>query len=206
LGNFLMLGQESDRRDNVLRIAFKEWAVICRALALGRQAIILRKGGIAEDGGEFRPEHNRFWLYPTYLHQQRSGLRPDAAAMLDEVEKARPPDGAVQLSHFAEVAGIYHVHSLAGALALTGLHLWSLETVTARFAYWAPGVYVLPVRIYQAPAIHELAELPAYAGCRTWVELERELATEGATPVLSEEAFREVLRTLDERLRPTAWV
>ena len=42
----------------MLPIAFKEWAVICEALALGRQALILRKGGIAETGGAFRPEHS----------------------------------------------------------------------------------------------------------------------------------------------------
>ena len=38
----------------MLKDAFKEWAVICRALAEGRQALILRKGGIAEAGGDFR--------------------------------------------------------------------------------------------------------------------------------------------------------
>ena len=66
--------------DAMLKYAFKEWADICRALALGRQAIILRKGGIAERGGSFQAEHTRFWLYPTYVHQQRSGIRPEASA------------------------------------------------------------------------------------------------------------------------------
>ncbi len=55
-----------------LRHAFKEWAVICRALAEGRQAVVLRKGGVAEKTGEFQIEHTRFWLFPTYVHQQRS--------------------------------------------------------------------------------------------------------------------------------------
>ena len=32
----------------MIRHAFKEWAVICKVLAEGRQALILRKGGIAE--------------------------------------------------------------------------------------------------------------------------------------------------------------
>jgi hypothetical protein len=190
----------------MVRHAFKEWAVICRALAQGRQAIILRKGGIAEDAGEFRPEHTRFWLYPTYAHQQAAALRPEAAPLLEEAEKERPPAGTVRLTHFAEVPGVYHVHALPGALALTGMHLWSQETVTARFDYRSPGLFVLPVRVYRAAQMQEVPELPAYAGCRTWVELERELPTDGAVPVLSDEAFREVLRSLDERLRPTAWV
>ena len=77
----------------MLRIAFKEWAAVCRALAVGRQAIILRKGGIAETGGQFEPEHTRFWLYPTYVHQQQGGLKPDAAELVHAAEADRPPAG-----------------------------------------------------------------------------------------------------------------
>ena len=33
-----------------MKIAFKEWGAICRALGLGEQIVILRKGGIAESG------------------------------------------------------------------------------------------------------------------------------------------------------------
>ena len=66
----------------MLQHAFKEWAVICKALAEGRQAIILRKGGIAEEGETFRLEHKQFWLFPTYLHQQETGIKPEAHALL----------------------------------------------------------------------------------------------------------------------------
>src|SRR4051794_18592616 len=107
-----------------LRHAFKEWAVICQALAQGRQAIILRKGGIAEPGAAFEPEHRRFWLYPTWLHQKAEALVPEGCLLLDEVEKQRPPTGIVRLSHFAQVEGIYHLHDVVGALKLAGLHLW----------------------------------------------------------------------------------
>ncbi|HEX4591747.1 MAG TPA: DUF1802 family protein, partial [Gemmataceae bacterium] len=62
----------------MLRIAFKEWAVICQALAEGRQALILRKGGIAETGGQFAPEHSRFWLYSTFAHEKPEGIKPEA--------------------------------------------------------------------------------------------------------------------------------
>ena len=41
----------------MLKYAFKEWAVVCRALTEGKQALILRKGGIAETGGRFQLEH-----------------------------------------------------------------------------------------------------------------------------------------------------
>src|SRR5262245_35016022 len=113
----------------MLRIAFKEWATVCRALALGRQAIILRKGGIAESGGTFVPEHNRFWLYPTFVHQQQTGLKPDAADLIHAAESERPPAGVLRLSHFADVKAIYHVQQLFGVLLLEDFHSWSEATV-----------------------------------------------------------------------------
>jgi hypothetical protein len=190
----------------VLQHAFKEWAVVCRALGEGRQALILRKGGIEEAGGDFRPEHTRFWLFPTFTHQQPAAIVPEAAPLLAQAEAERPPAGVVRLTHFAEVVGIYHLHNLAAALAVDGMHVWSEETVRARFAYRWPGLYLLAVRVSRAAEAVELPDTPGYAGCRTWVELQRELPTEGATPVLSDEAFREVLRELDRRLKPTALV
>jgi hypothetical protein len=189
-----------------MNIAFKEWAVICRALAEGRQALILRKGGIAEDQGEFRVEHTRFWLYPTYVHQQRAGIKPEALGLLEQAEAAKPTAGTLRLSHFAEVAGIYLVHDLATALMVQSLHLWSMETVTSRFQYRRPGLYVMPVRVFAVPKPAEIAELPRYAGCKSWVELENDVPTEGAKPVLAEERFKELLRTLDTVLNPTAFV
>ncbi len=188
----------------MLRYAFKEWAVICRALAEGRQALILRKGGIAESGAAFTVEHPRFWLFPTYTHQQRAGIQPEALPLLEQAEAERPPAGTVRLSHFAEVAGVYHVHDLVPALLLAHLHLWSEETVRARFAYRTPGLYVLPVRVYRAAQTFDLPDLPEYAGCRSWVDLGRELPTDGAVPVLDDTAFRDLLRTLDQLLNPTA--
>jgi hypothetical protein len=88
---------------------------------------------------------------------------------------------------------------------LAGLHCWSQETVQARFAYRTPGLFVLPARVYRAAQAFEIPDTPEYAGCRSWVELDRELPTEGATPVLGDEAFRDVLRALDRLLEPTAW-
>lgn len=187
-----------------LRQALKEWAVICRALADGRQALLLRKGGIAERRGTFEVEHNRFWLFPTYVHQQKDGIVPELVPLLEQAEAERPPQGIVRLTHFAETAGIYHLRDLSEAEKLAGLHGWSPETVRARFAYRTPGLSVLPVRVHCSPQTFDVPDVAEYAGCRSWVELAVELPAEGATPVLSEEAFDEVLRTLDRLLEPTA--
>jgi hypothetical protein len=188
----------------MLQHAFKEWAVICRALTEGRQALILRKGGIAEHGGDFAVEHTRFWLYPTWTHQQRQGIRPEALPLLEQVEAERLPAGVLRLTHFAEVVGIYRVRALVPALLLAHLHFWSDETVEKRFGYREPVLYVLPVRVWRAAEAHELPERPEYQGCRSWVELERPLPTEGATPVLPEQSIRDLHQSLDLLLNPTA--
>src|SRR4051794_6855561 len=99
----------------MLKHAFKEWAVICRALAEGRQALILRKGGIEEN---FSVEQPRFWLYPTFTHQQADGITEEARPLLRAAEAERPAAGRVRLSHWAEVTGVYRVHDLMPALML----------------------------------------------------------------------------------------
>jgi hypothetical protein len=187
-----------------VRQAFKEWAVICRALAEGRQALILRKGGIAETDNGFRLEQPLFWLLPTYFHEQRAAIKPEAMPLLEKAEAERPAAGTVRLSHFAKLGGAYLVHELTPVLMLDHLHLWSEDTVRARFVYRQPGLFVLPVRVYRLPHVVELPDRPDYAGCRSWVELENDLPTDHRIPVLEEDAFRVLLRSLDLILNPTA--
>ena len=56
--------------------ALKEWACVVRALGEGKQILLLRKGGIAEKGGEFRMEEPDFFLFPTFEHQDKTKLKP----------------------------------------------------------------------------------------------------------------------------------
>jgi hypothetical protein len=189
----------------MLQYAFKEWAVICEALAQGMQSLILRKGGIDEPEGEFGVERTRFWLYPTYSHQQNDGINDEACPLLQQVEAKRPPAGKVRLELWAELTGIYRIREELPALLLSHLHCWSEETVRKRFNYGMPGLHLLVVRVHQAPEAHEIAELPTYGGCRSWVNLETPLPTEGSTPVLDDKSFRIVQKQLDLLLSPTAF-
>jgi hypothetical protein len=189
----------------MLQHAFKEWAVICQALAQGKQALILRKGGIAETSSDFRLEHNRFWLFPTYTHQQEQGIRQDARPLLEKVLAEKPLAGKVRLTHFAEVTGVYHVHELLPAMMIAHLHFWSDETVEKRFAYRTPGLYVFSVRVFQVPQVHEIDDTPRYQGCKSWVDLDHPLPTDGATPVLSDKDYHDVQISLDLLLTPTAF-
>jgi hypothetical protein len=186
----------------MLPYAFKEWAVICEALAQGKQSILLRKGGSAE---EFAVEETRFWLYPTYVHQQHEGIQAEARPLLEHVLADRHAEGKVRLQLWAEITGAYQICDELRAMLLSHLHFWSEDTVRKRFNYRNPGLFVLVVRMHRMPQAIEIDERPEYEGCKSWVTLERGLSTEGSTPVLDDASFRILQRQLDLLLSPTAY-
>ena len=184
------------------RIAFKEWAVICHALAEGQQSLILRKGGIQERRGEFQVEQSEFWLFPTYLHQESEGLVEEAGHLLNLARTERPPEEIVRISHYAVVEDVIRVSELGAALRLVGYHIWSHRTIERRFHYKQPGLYVLPVRVHRVLQAFELPNSPHFAGCRSWVELGTDLSTTGATPVLDDEEFAQRLSQIRQAVSP----
>ena len=164
----------------MLSIAFKEWAAICRALATGRQSVILRKGGIAEVGGAFRPEHSQFLLYPTFFHEHRAGVKPEFQSLFDEVEKSKPEEGTIRFEHFVRVTQVRHLTDLDAALALDRFHAWTEEVIRQRFHYRTPGLFVLNVEVFELDEPALRSERPEYAGCKTWVTLDLPVATNRA--------------------------
>jgi hypothetical protein len=170
-------------------IAFKEWAAICAALGSGRQSLIIRKGGIHEGRHGFRVAHGEFWLFPTYLHEAASGLEPDGARLLEQAEEARPAEGTLRLAHYAVVADVFEVHDERRLAQLAGQHVWSPQTVSERFHYRRPGLFVLTVRIFSRERAHVIPDSPHFAGCRSWVDLPVELSTNDLVSVLTDEEF-----------------
>jgi hypothetical protein len=181
-------------------IAFKEWAVVCAALAAGRQTIVLRKGGIHEGRDGFRVQHQNFWLLPTNFHQQREHLTAGAADLLAQVQSEKPPPGQFHLRQFAAVQQVIELGSEAQALALEGLHLWSEKTVRERFTYRQPGLFLLIVRTHQQTTPEVVEEQPSMAGCKTWVDLPKPLSTAGLAPVLSDTDFEQRWKEVVARL------
>lgn len=179
-------------------VAFKEWAGVCDALLGGRQALILRKGGIEEVSGEFRPEHDVFWLYPTRVHQAQQGLKPGAWT-----EPPPPPAAAgpvVEIRGLAVVERVTRVDRPERLAALEDLHVWNSETVEARFNYRRPGLWVLAVRVYRRGEPHRLPATPEHAGCKTWIPLEPGLSTAGLEPAIGSTRFGELMARLDAAL------
>ena len=173
-------------------IAFKEWAGVCDALADGRQSLILRKGGITEGPGGFRPEHPAFWLYPTHVHEAEQGLRTPGRTPLEATA------GHVPIEALAVVERVARVERIEQLDALDDLHDWTEATILKRFHYRTPGLWALGVRIFRLDEPWPVEVTPAHLGCKTWVPLESPPACSGLTPALPDaEAGRRLRRLLD---------
>ena len=184
-----------------MRIAFKEWAVIVDALGRGEQILILRKGGINEERGGFQVEHSRFLLFPTRFHQQRESVSPSAQARFDQIAPAFPAADRVRLEFLAEVVAWKRLDSLAMAEHLRGQHVWRDDVIAERFD-WGKSkiIFALAVKVFRLPHAIERPLLPGYGGCKSWVELEPDIAIEAAQPVLSDAAFADKLKVFHEAL------
>jgi hypothetical protein len=150
-----------------MSIGFKEWALVCDALASGTQSIIIRKGGIAEGLDGFRFKHGEFFLFPTFFHEQlaKTKLPPETPF------PARDP-GIIAIRSLARVEWTEFVTNLDRVLALAPFHIWKNEVVEERFRYDdAQGVHVAFLRVFRLPQPWTFPDDPNFGGCRSWLEL-----------------------------------
>jgi hypothetical protein len=188
-------------------VALKEWAVTVRALAEGEQLLTLRKGGIREENKHFEIEHDRFFLYPTFDHQRNDLIRqshlPELARALEEgvwpddepPAKALLRDGGipqperVRIRAWAEVSASYLITDPRAIDSLSPYYIWTTDYAEKRL-HWKRRhpLHVMVLRTYRIPRPVTVKVRPEYHGCRSWLELYRDLPFEG-TPVLSDEEF-----------------
>jgi hypothetical protein len=185
------------------RYALKEWAVVQAALAEGRQILLLRKGGLIETKEGFTVEHPEFFIYPTYLHQQRNGIVPAVRKDIEQLLASPPPEDQVVLSYYAAVQDRFQITDPALLGRLSGHHLFRDEEIQKRFFYGkTPGLHLILLRIYRLPEPFRLPVRPHYAGCRSWVDLGEELPTAGCRPVLDDDAFDREVRRIIAQIKP----
>jgi hypothetical protein len=156
-----------------LTVAFKEWASVVRAIETGRQDVIFRKGGIAEDGRGFTPEHPRFFLFPTYFHQQRAGIHDEYAAYFDSAMAARPREGRLAITSWVEVKRTFVIEREADLVPLAPRHIYAPHVLIERLhSRHGKALYALEIAVHILDAPLDLPLLERYAGCRSWVDLE----------------------------------
>ena len=181
-------------------VGFKEWAVVCDAIARGEQTIILRKGGIAEGRAGFQFKHDAFFLFPTSYHAQVEKTRGSRR----EIPAQR--EGEIELRVFAKVEFAELVTSWEAAERLEPFHIWTHDVVRERFDYAnAPGIHVAFIRAFRLSQPWIIPDLPAYGGCRSWVKLP-ELRNEiSLVPVLDDaeyESRRARVQAIIDRAAP----
>lgn len=162
--------------------AFKEWRAIVEAMGHGAQSIILRKGGISEEGGEFKPKYERFLLLPTEFHQQLSQSKPEAKRYFDFGSSLIQQ---VEIKYWAQATSVRFVEEWKQIQQLDSQHLLQESLLQERFEYGdRKGLYVMEVAVFRFSNPVVLPWLSSYDGCKSWVDVEAAFDFESSVPVV----------------------
>ena len=179
------------------QMALKEWAITCEAIGRGEQVLLLRKGGIHEDGKDFRVIHREFLLYPTYEHQKAELLRAEHQPALEAL-LAQPRDAQqITFTHFARAEEVLEVEEQRLVDGLAPHYIWTTGYAQSRLR-WKPmlPLSVMLLRAYRLEAPVTVPWLPEYSGCTSWVEVLTGVPLGRMEPVLSGPEFQAQVDTI----------
>lgn len=176
--------------------ALKEWNVAVNALEQGTTILLLRKGGIREEKGQFRVAHDRVLLYPTFEHQQPDLLKAEYAGQVTPVASGWHPE-KIRIGSWAEITDVLLVAYEPAIAVLYPYHIWNEKFVSDRLK-WKPSqpIYLLLVRAYQLSQVCEIPYRSEYGGCRSWIDLEEPILLENSVPVLSDKEYNQKAHTI----------
>lgn len=173
-------------------IGFKEWQVVCDAMATGRQSILLRKGGIHEGREGFSFAHESFFLFPTRFHAVANQVREGSVCVLPEWQVG----DEIRITHHAAARWAVTLTDWEQVAALAPYHIYSEATVRDRFDWEGKGMASgsIHVALVQVQELAEPWTFPydaRFGGCRSWIQLPTPPAgwEKSARPVLEDEAL-----------------
>jgi hypothetical protein len=152
---------------------FKEWEVVCDALASGKQTVILRKGGIHEGREGFSFAHEKFFLFPTRFHATGDQVKKLQVQVLPEWKVG----DVVTIQHYVECEWARTFTDWQEVLAFSSQHIYADQTVRDRFDWQGKGmasgsIHIAKVKVYQLANDWSFSYEPKYGGCRSWVKLD----------------------------------
>jgi hypothetical protein len=155
-----------------MAVAFKEWQVVCDALASGRQTILLRKGGMHEGREGFSFAHQSFFLFPTRFHAQLEQVRDGDF----QPEKEWEPGDALEICHHVEVLFAITLQDWEQVTRFFPYHIYTEQTVRERFDWSGKGmstgsIHLAFVKVSKLGKPWRLEYEKRFGGCRSWVEL-----------------------------------
>jgi len=151
--------------------ALKEWATVVKALEQGKQTVILRKGGILETASGFNIESKKFFLFPTWEHQETKHVKPEFHDFLNGVLDKKPDEGFNKISSYAEILFEKDVESNEIINDLSSFHVWSDSYIQER-RNWMPEkpMKVIFLKVVKIPEFNLSLE-PKFSGCKSWIEI-----------------------------------
>ncbi len=162
-------------------IGFKEWALVCEAFGRGEQAIIVRKGGIAEGRRGFAFQHREFFLFPTYFHEQVDRVRVSVA----EIPRSATQ---VEIRYFAKIEAAKFITDWEAVSAMDSLHILQPGVIRERFGYGGKaGIHVAFLRVFRLLPAWILPNDRRFGGCRSWVKLPSLASSYALQRVLSDD-------------------
>jgi len=175
-----------------LTLALKEWAVVQRSLLEGHQIILLRKGGLIEETGDFDLKAPHTLLMPTYEHEtERLGdIQPCFSRWLWEEEERKPDRDTIRIEAAIAVTDVVQVENRETFVRLMPQHVWSRQFIDGRYE-WEPykPVFALVVRAYRLAEPRIISTRQEYGGCRSWIELAESFSTADAIPAVGDDFF-----------------
>jgi hypothetical protein len=176
----------------IAQIALKEWAVTVKALDRGEQVLLLRKGGISEEGKDFRVLYPEFLLYPTFEHQKEELLKEGYHEDLRQVLSQAQGGETITFSHWAKVEEVIELTEQEGVDALSPHHIWTQDYAQKRL-HWKPRhpLSIMLLRLYRLEESRTVPYLPGYGGCKSWVDLSESVTLGHLAPVLTDEEFND---------------
>lgn len=189
----------------VILTGFKEWGAVIRALEEGDQTCIIRKGKRKEE--IFDLSQRRFWLVPSYQHQNEESIQPPYRKYLEDCEEqlADAGPGKVTVQCWVQAKTVIKITKNQRLNWVTDHTIYSPRCLQARFQL-QPGeaLHMLVVRAYQLGDPRILDEPEGYEDCTAqggdqWVDLRQRIPLTPDNPALSDEEFEERLNTLREK-------
>ena len=173
------------------QMALKEWAITCEAIGQGDQILLLRKGGIHEDGKDFRVIHREFLLYPTYEHQKADLLRAEHQPSLAVLLERPRDDKQITFTHLAVADEVLELEDQGKVDDLAPHYIWTTDYAQSRLR-WKPmlPLTVMLLRAYRLEAPVTVPWIPEYSGCTSWVDILADVPLGRLSPVLSDSEFR----------------
>jgi hypothetical protein len=152
-------------------LAFKEWSYIVTALGKGKQSIILRKGGISEENGDFELKGKDFILFPTLFHQAEQMLKPTWIPFLKN-NNYHERQEYVRIKYYAKVVDTKVLTDWDQVKKLEQYHAWQEQVIKERFTRWENKIQMLVVQVFELGAAQDILLKPTYDGCKSWIEIE----------------------------------